>query len=232
MQTKFFYYLFLTPCMVTGVPSSALFNAPDLGKTHFIVGMPVPQQKVAPIPDGHSNDLSVLLRCDDGSLKQVFFSPDDDLQSLLIKLIDAEQHSIRLAIFSFTDGQIAQALLQAKARGIDIEIITDISSLRDKFNKIDLLRKNGVTVHVYNPANLTIYNNIMHNKFVIFGKNVNGKSLVWTGSFNFTKSAKIYNQENVVILDSIHLIARYNKQFSVLKERIRKPALKLVTTKR
>ena len=66
----------------------------------------------------------------------------------------------------------------------------------------------------------------MHNKFILFGKNVGGKSLFWTGSFNFTKSAKMNNQENVVILDEIQLIDRYNKQFAVLKERIYKKELK------
>ena len=200
------------------------FNAPELGKTHFIVGLP-PQEIEAPSAksiaqaDKINKDLCAVLQCKDGSFKQAFFAPDDDLQELLIQLIKHEQANIKAAIFSFTDGEIAQALLDAHARGIAVEIVTDISSIRDKFNKIELLKKKGIKIHVYKPQSLTILNNIMHNKFVLFGKNVGGKSLLWTGSFNFTKSAKINNQENVIILDEMHLIERYHKQFGLLKER-------------
>jgi phosphatidylserine/phosphatidylglycerophosphate/cardiolipin synthase-like enzyme len=66
----------------------------------------------------------------------------------------------------------------------------------------------------------------MHHKFVLFEKNVGGKSLVWTGSYNFTKSATRNNQENIVLLDSKPLIDKYAKQFSLLQERTRKLPVK------
>ena len=166
-------------------------------------------------------------------MKQAFFSPDDDVQGLLIDLIKNEQKSIKAAVFSFTDGDVAQALLDARKRNVTVEIVTDISAARDKFNKIEMLQKNKVPVHVYNPKTITVLNNIMHNKFVLFGKNVGGKSLLWTGSFNFTKSAHKQNQENVIVLDERHLIERYDKQFAVLKERAgKKSSVKLAQKKR
>ena len=212
-----------------------LFNTPDLGKTHFILGLPTPAQedskKAEPIVC-NANDLASLLACVDGSYKQAFFSPDDDLESLLIKLINAEERSIRVAVFSFTNGDIAQALILAHKRGISVEIITDISCLRDKFNKIDTLKKAGIKIWIYNPRNTGMLNNIMHNKFVLFEKNVGGKSLLWTGSFNFTKSAKINNQENIIIVDEMRLIERYSKQYSLLKQRLKgKDATKLAHKK-
>ena len=73
---------------------------------------------------------------------------------------------------------------------------------------------------IYKPSNTTIFSDIMHNKFVIFGKNISNKPLLWTGSFNFTKSAQLKNQENVVILDEQYLIQKYEKQFEVIKKRI------------
>jgi mitochondrial cardiolipin hydrolase len=210
--------------------SAPPFNAPDLGKTHFIVGMPAAEDKKVDqaVVMCQADDLTALLRCVDGSFKQAFFSPDDDLENLLIQLITVEQHSIKAAVFSFTNGDIAKALIHAHRRGIDIEIVTDISCLKDKFNKIDLLKKAGIKIFVYNPRNTSIFNNIMHNKFVLFGKNVANKSLLWTGSFNFTKSAKINNQENIIIVDEMHLIERYRKQFALLKQRLKgKESLKL-----
>lgn len=210
------------------------FDAPELGKTHFILGLPLakePVKKAEPIVcvahDGPS-----LLACVDGHFKKAFFSPDDDLETILIQLINAEQQSIKIAVFSFTNGDIANALLAAHKRGIEVEIITDISCLKDKFNKIDLLKKGGIKIFIYNPRNTTMLNNIMHNKFVLFSKNVNGKALLWTGSFNFTKSARINNQENVIIIDEKNLIERYQNQYALLKQRLKgKETTKLASKK-
>lgn len=198
------------------------FNAPDLGKTHFILGMPVNEEKKEQETNlCYADSLTSLLRCVDGSFKQAFFSPDDDLEDLLIQLINAEHHSIKVAVFSFTNADIARALMLAHRRGIEVEILIDISCLKDKYNKIDMLKRAGIKIFVYNPRNTSFLNNIMHNKFVLFGKNVGNKSLLWTGSFNFTKSAKINNQENIIIVDEMHLIERYRKQFAILKQRLK-----------
>lgn len=203
------------------------FNAPNLGKTHFILGLPaptsVPLKKIN--PGLNSSDLSEKLICHDGCYKQAFFSPDDNVQEILIWLINQEKKSIKIAIFSFTDGKIAHALIDAVARGVKVEVIVDVSGLRDKFSKIEMLRDNGVKVTVYDPRNTTVYNNIMHHKFVIFENNVGAKSLLWTGSYNFTKSATLNNQENVLVLDEIHLIQKYAQQFELIKERTKKPML-------
>lgn len=213
------YIFILIICAVAADAQQRAFNAPDLGKTHFIVGLPAESISSPPSEIVCATDLSGKLRCHDGSFKQVFFSPDDDLEQLLIDLINQEQTSIKIAVFSFTDGAVAQALINAHRRGVAVEIVTDISATRDRFNKIEQLKKQGIQVFFYNPKNTGVLNNIMHHKFALFGKNVAGKSLVWTGSFNFTKSATMNNQENVLVLDEIHLIEKYTKQFGVLKER-------------
>ncbi len=220
---KHLFFICLLIFSVTPSSAAPTFNAPNLGKTHFIVGLP--PEKIAP-PRQPTPQQSTLLGdrlvCHDGCYKQAFFSPDDDLQDLLVQLINHEQSSIRIAVFSFTDGRIAQALIDAKRRGALVEIITDVGGKRDKFSKIDLLVKNGIAVMVYDPRNTTIYNDIMHNKFVLFGNNIGGKSLLWTGSYNFTKSATMNNQENVIVCDERHLIEKFAQQFERLKERVSK----------
>ena len=63
----------------------------------------------------------------------------------------------------------------------------------------------------------------MHNKFMLFSQTVDGKALVWTGSYNFTMSANEKNQENVVIIENEALSEAYTKSF----ERLKKRSLKL-----
>jgi len=202
----------------------------DFGKTHFIVGYPedaVPKathKKTTSVPlDASAHDFMC-----DGCVKRVLFAPDDNVQKALLYLIEHEQHSIRLAIFAFTDGDIAQALSVARGRGIAVDIIADAGNATERFSKIPLLKAEGFNVFTYNPDykksnKKGLISSIMHNKFIIFGKNLLNKSLVWTGSFNLTKSAHRHNQENVVVLDDSHVVQKYAEQFELLKGRSRYP---------
>lgn len=238
-------------CIVAGLHTSKHISSCEndirtqidtLGKTHFILGnahnalQNTPEKchskSKAPGAQDSPDQLALLLRSPDGSLKQALFSPDDDLETVLINLISAEQEALKIAVFSFTNGAIAQALVAAHQKGINIQLISDTSALKDRFNKLEWLADNGIKSLVYRPSSTTILSDIMHNKFVIFKRNVDNKSLLWTGSFNFTKSAQLKNQENVLILDEPYLIDKYDKQFEVIKQRISQtPKMKLARQK-
>lgn len=197
-------------------------DAATLGKTHFIVGQPthyIPPKK-ATQPQPVASLCEGLLCQHDGSVKQALFSPDDHVQDVLIDLINKEQKSINIAVFSFTNGGIADALIDAHNRGVTVMVLIDNSGLQDRFNKIERLHKAGIKVRVYKQVNTKgLFADKMHNKFALFGNNLLNKSLVWTGSFNFTKAATQSNQENVVILDDRDIVERFNKQFVQLQQR-------------
>lgn len=193
----------------------------SFGKTHFIVGASpeqVQQNLGATRPDNQSSNLPQEPLHERFAV-QAFFSPDDGLEARLIELIGQEQDSMKIAVFLFTNGNIAQALIDAQKRGIKIEIVTDASCLQDKFNKIAMLHDAGVKIRVYKPESATLLGNRMHHKYIIFGKNKEGKRWLWFGSFNLTKSADLYNQEGVIVLDNHELIEQFNKQFELLKTR-------------
>lgn len=204
----------------------------DFGKTHFIVGMPkdhAAQYKISKKENKtiDNADQQFDLLCD-GCVKRVLFSPDDQIQKILLHLIESEKESIRLTAYSFTDGEVAQALIGAHNRGIRVEIIADPGTMFDRFGKIPLIKEHDIMIFIYNPDHANkndkknLASSIMHNKFIIFGKNIAGKSLVWTGSFNWTKAAHRRNQENVIILDDKQCIDKYAHQFETLKARCNK----------
>lgn len=199
-------------------PRTHLFEFPvNFGKTHFIVGLSKEDAKA--IRTAHTSFDVTENNC---TIDEAYFSPEDDLQQKLISYIDNEKKSIKLAIFSFTDKEIAHALVRAKERGIDVQLIADPGFLYDRYTKISWLFENGIPVYVYDPKrsrnNLSTMSNIMHHKFVVFAQNVDDRPLVWTGSFNFTKSARLSNQENAVVLSSARLIKKYREQFKRLKQ--------------
>jgi phosphatidylserine/phosphatidylglycerophosphate/cardiolipin synthase-like enzyme len=225
----------------TGV-RKLVFNAPkDFGKTHFIVGYPAQEtaqhrseqeeksDNTTQETGDRSTDLAAIkddlihegpygLICQ-GHVKQVFFTPDDKVQEVLVHLIEQEKKSIKIAVFVFTDSMIAKALLAAHERGVRIELVVDATGLRDRFNKIKMLQEHGIPVFVYNTITDADLSGYMHNKFVLFAHNILQRPLIWTGSCNFTRSAHEKNQENVVLLDEAWLVNKYVHQFERLKKR-------------
>jgi phosphatidylserine/phosphatidylglycerophosphate/cardiolipin synthase-like enzyme len=192
---------------------SFLSIPPTFGKTHFIVG----QDHHTGI-DPHNQVSAVWSVAQQSSIKAVFFSPDDKVRTALVDLIQQEQERMCIAVFMLTDKKIAQALLRAYQKGVAIEIITDPGCLKDQYNKIGFLSDQGLSVFVYNPQHVKgKFASIMHNKFAIFKKNKGNKSILWTGSFNFTCAAHKCNQENVLVLDDGELVQRFVTQFERLK---------------
>lgn len=194
-------------------PSELAMNTrASFGKTHFIVSHPVhdaPQER----------NLSSLAISSTTPNSQVFFTPDDNIRDELLRHIGQESEKIQIAVFMMTDQEITKALIHALQRNVSIELITDAGCLKERSNKINELCARGCSVRIYNPSyNQKNKTSLMHHKFALFTNNLD-KSLVWTGSYNFTKSASSSNQENALVLDDQKIFDIFSKQFQRLKKR-------------
>jgi phosphatidylserine/phosphatidylglycerophosphate/cardiolipin synthase-like enzyme len=169
--------------------------------------------------EDHEAKLNKLLVDGNGRIEQAFFTPEDDVRSILISLIALEKKSLRIAIYTITDKEIAQALVHAAKRGVHVECVVDRGYGQDKYSKVALLANEGIAVWVYQTSMNEREMALMHNKFCLFEDTIQHKSLLWTGSFNFTNRASTRNRENVIILDSQKLWDHYQKQFAILKMR-------------
>jgi phosphatidylserine/phosphatidylglycerophosphate/cardiolipin synthase-like enzyme len=143
----------------------------------------------------------------------VFFSPDDKPTTHLIAKIRNAKIRIHAAVYMLTDKRIAQALIKAKQRNVDVQIITDYSSVKSEYGKIIMLKENHIPTFVFQIPNKSRFTPLMHNKFAIIDNHV------WTGSFNWTVSANQQNQENVIYTDEAAVLERYVEQFETLKSR-------------
>jgi len=146
----------------------------------------------------------------------VYFSPDDHLDQRLIEQIEKESKSIQVCTYSFTHGGIANALIEAKRRGVEVEVIVDRFAVKIK-SPLKKLIEAGIPVYVWDPCPLkrkVAHRPLMHNKFCVFGKDK-----VWTGSFNLTYDASKIHQENALVLQDASLAAAYKGQFNTIKIR-------------
>jgi phosphatidylserine/phosphatidylglycerophosphate/cardiolipin synthase-like enzyme len=146
----------------------------------------------------------------------VYFSPDDHLEKRLIELIDKEKSSIHVCIYTFTHRSVANALIEAKKRGVEVEVIVDRFSVKIQSPMKKLLEAH-IPVYVWDPDRLkrkNAHRPLMHNKFCVFGSDK-----VWTGSFNFTYEASKMHQENALVLQDAALASAYKGQFYTIKFR-------------
>jgi phosphatidylserine/phosphatidylglycerophosphate/cardiolipin synthase-like enzyme len=156
-------------------------------------------------------------------ITEVFFSPDDRPASRLVQLINEAHTKIYAAIYMITDKNIAEALVRAKKRGVAVQVIVDPSSMEGSYGKGQLLKMGNVDLFVFGKENSrqgSFHQPLMHNKFAVIDNNV------WTGSFNWTKSANEKNQENVILTDDVRVKDRFEHHFELLKQRCRHYACK------
>lgn len=207
--------------------SVILADASGIGKTHFLIGgtgdQPSKSVSQAMVQSTSSAGVSLTpslidgipLNCD-GRICSVLF---DKFYDTLTLLIEREQKKISMAAYMFTDKRIARLLEDACARGVIVEVVTDLSCLRERSNKLGDLYEAGVTVFICMPERKGSKSSLMHNKFILFDTNIYGRKIVWTGSANMTRSALTeVHHENVVVLDDPVLYQSYEKEFAQLKK--------------
>jgi len=206
--------LYLIGCTVLCIYSSIVSMVPETffpagyGSTHFIIGQPI-FKKSSHLPSRLPDMVDTIL-----------FSPDDDVCAYLLELINKEQHSVKMTIYLLTDEQIMQALINAHQRGVIIEIVVDPKHMYDRSSRVYQLCQKGICVFVFNPKYSDLAGTgLMHNKFVIFGPEHASTSVVWTGSFNFTKAAREWNQEHIVVVRGTNALTKFTQQFERLKQR-------------
>jgi len=224
MKQKNFYIIFYLLFFYSSLFSLDL--PPSFGKTHFIIGADSQEliRKSANFCTC-SGCIEDMLRPTPLGIRKVFFSPDDNVLDILVQLIKKEKSSIRMAAFLLTEYNIVRAIFEARARGVNVVIVFDPKNIHSRYaNLVRSLVSRGIEIYVYNPAlnsaasnHSSHLSNIMHNKFIIFGDNIFERSLIWTGSFNFTYSAHRVNQENILILDDREIIKRYCDRFDHIK---------------
>jgi len=111
-------------------------------------------------------------------------------------------------MYSFTYEPISEAIIRAKNRGIKIRILMDKQQAAGKYSKYQYFFNNGINVIT------DIHSGIMHNKIAI----IDGK-ILFTGSYNWTKSAEGINQENLLeFIDEGKIIKLYQERLDYLWE--------------
>lgn len=130
----------------------------------------------------------------DQKLELWFLPSTDDAVQRVKKVIESAKKTIRVAMFTWSRMDFAQAVVDASKRGVQAEVVIDhYSGKGASAQVVKYLQKNGIFVRLSGGGTL------MHHKFLY----VDGKALV-NGSTNWTKAAFTKNDDCFVVLNDLN----------------------------
>lgn len=132
------------------------------------------------------------------------FTPNQKCQFHIIDHINDAKKSIRIQAYSFTDKAIANALVEAHMRGVDVKIILNKDNVKSLRSVKDIVINAGILVKFDYPKG------IAHNKVMI----IDEENLI-TGSYNFSENAYKNNTENLLILVDPILCKSYLNNWNI-----------------
>ena len=138
-----------------------------------------------------------------GSLIEVYFSPEDGTLDRILTAVNAAQESISFMAYSFTSDELAEALIERAKSGVSVLGVFDEDQYHSNAGtEFDTLKNAGIDVRLDgNPR-------LMHNKVIIIDHQV-----VITGSYNFSNNAEHNNDENTLIIHNQDIAAQFLAEF-------------------
>lgn len=134
---------------------------------------------------------------------EVAFSPNNGVTNVVVKAIAEAKKTILVEAYSFTSKDIAEALLNAKKRGVAIRMILDKSQVSAKYSSARFFANSGFNLKIDTK------HAIFHDKVMI----IDGSTVI-NGSFNFTKAAETKNAENLLVSrGNVKLANLYTQDF-------------------
>ena len=146
----------------------------------------------------------------------VYFSPKGGCVDAVVRELGAARREILVLAYSFSSKPIAEALIEAKKRGVHVDIVLDRSQEEEAYSDLPLLLEQGLAPLV------DAHHAIAHNKVMVIDK----RTLI-TGSFNFTHQAEVENAENLVVIKGHpELVLAYRENFTIHKAHAQSPGQK------
>jgi phosphatidylserine/phosphatidylglycerophosphate/cardiolipin synthase-like enzyme len=145
---------------------------------------------------------------------EVWFSPDEDAMGRILEYVDAAEDSIDWCIFAFTKDQLGSAFVRKHEEGVDVEGVIDQSQLHSngQYHEVYRLLSAGVPVRMDGnddtilPGDYQAGGGRLHSKTMVIDS-AGEHPAVLTGSFNWSSSATLSNDEYLIVMSGSPRIA-------------------------
>jgi phosphatidylserine/phosphatidylglycerophosphate/cardiolipin synthase-like enzyme len=141
----------------------------------------------------------------EGTDINAYFSPEDNVERIILKRLSKAKNSIHFMAYSFTSDRIGEMMIAMFRRGVQVNGIFERRGSRDAHSEYYKMKLEGLHVKLDRNRNL------MHHKVIV----IDGYRVI-TGSYNFSRNARVSNDENVLIVDNGEIAAAYLAEFNRL----------------
>ncbi len=139
---------------------------------------------------------------------EVYFSPDDGVAGHLVSLLNNAEESIFFMAYSFTADDLGEAIRSRALAGVTVAGVMEEDQFKSNIGtEFDPFKQAGLDVRLDGNDGL------MHHKVFIIDR-----SIVVTGSYNFSASAETRNDENVIIFYSPEIAELFLAEFGRVYE--------------
>lgn len=150
---------------------------------------------------------------------QACFSPQGRCAAHILREIELAKKELLVAVYAFTSDDLANAVVQAKKRGVAVQVVIDrefdLANERSKGKLFDAQKIPLRRISGSKSNNGEKDSGLMHQKFAVIDRKI-----VFAGSYNWTYSAESLNDENLLLFrDAGPLAEEYRKAFLRLWER-------------
>jgi phosphatidylserine/phosphatidylglycerophosphate/cardiolipin synthase-like enzyme len=131
----------------------------------------------------------------DGTVIESYFSPSDHpIENAVLPLIEAATRTLDVAMFFFTSEVLADALLSAAARGVEVRVILDAEGAASRYSQHPRLCAQGIRLKIENWGGKS------HAKWAVADAELASAASVVFGSMNWTKAGDGLNDENTLVV--------------------------------
>jgi len=139
---------------------------------------------------------------------QLYFSPTDNTTAQIVNAINSANHTLDVAMFTFINNDLGDAVIAAKNRGVTVRCI--IENINYFGSEYGALVSAGINVLSHDA----VANDFHHKYCIVDAMYPSSDPLVVTGSHNWTNSAETDNDENTLIIHDETIANQYTEEFS------------------
>jgi phosphatidylserine/phosphatidylglycerophosphate/cardiolipin synthase-like enzyme len=146
-----------------------------------------------------------------GSRVECYFSPTDNTNQKLIDAIETADYSLDVQTMLITRTDLANAIVDAKNRGAEINVITDSESSNTETVNSILSSELAADKYIFDDN----VGGLLHHKMAIIDVSEEASDpQVITGSHNWSNAANDENDENTLIIHNADISNQYYQQFA------------------
>jgi phosphatidylserine/phosphatidylglycerophosphate/cardiolipin synthase-like enzyme len=161
---------------------------------------------------GAHRPISVQPRASEAASSPNYFSPSTNLEEVDLSLIGQAEHSIDVAMYTFTDRRIAMALRRAAERGVTVRIYRDHEQYEEELRR-------GSTVPSILAGEPHIEVKIKQSSELMHEKAMLCDDVLRSGSGNWSVSAARYQDNEITVTTGAAEVAAFAREFRAMWER-------------